>query len=998
MYQPISVCLMILAILLTFATNVTALAQSGSTAASITGTIADEQGALISGALVSVKNTDTNLRRETNSGEDGSFLVSQLPPGNYEVMVTAEGFTSQNVSLTLALGITALIKVGLKLGATLEVIEVKATDIIDEGRTESSTNIDSQRIDNLPINRRNFLDFTLTSPRVLVDRTPAQGVAASSGLSFNGQPARFNNITIDGLENNDSGPGAVRATFSQDAVQEFQIVSDSYSAEFGRALGGIINIVTKNGSNEYRGSLFLFNRSDETSARNVFSAIEPDYKQYQFGATLSGPIKKDRVFFFNSFERLSIKQNNIITISDQTIAAARSQGFPITNGPSPFSIGTTTVLTRLDARLTSNDTLYLRYNGGFTYNGALETFGGLVGETSAGIQKLSDSSIAINNTYINPGLNLINETRFLYGHRNQDVLPVDDSLQVRITAPEGSVQFGRQGFLPQPRQERIYQIINNVSLIHGQHRIKFGADFNYTGTPGRKTLLPIFPTGVAVFNPLDFSTLIGIPGLPSFTGLQAFDPNLRTSAQRAFLILLATLLPTRFPDFPRDLVLTDLGLPFTYAQGFGDPTTKLTAKLFSAFLQNDIRLQPNLLLKAGIRYDLISLTELPSNNGNFSPRLALSYNPQKLEKLNLRASYGLFFGPPIGGPSAAVQTTSSDRLKILTLPFPFSIIPYTLAGHRFPESTSLPDGVPFIPQLGSIFTFERRTRNSYTQQVSAGFDYFIAKNTTVSTTYDFVRGVKLLSVRNINPIVRPIPDNPLASFLTGRVNPIQGEINQFGSGFDSYYHALTLSINRRFSNRFGFFAHYTLSKAIDNFVDIRSDQQEINDPLNPKLERGLSLQDVRSRFVLSGIWDLSYTTNRFLTGFQFSTIVNLNTGRPFNLLAGEDLNMDGDTTSQGDRPPGLGRNVGITPGFANVDLRLTRNITLSERYRILGFFEIFDLFNRVNISDINRIYPRDAQGHFNLPPKDGDRFIATRDRFRNAFASRQCQFGFRFIF
>jgi hypothetical protein len=167
--------------------------------------------------------------------------------------------------------------------------------------------------------------------------------------------------------------------------------------------------------------------------------------------------------------------------------------------------------------------------------------------------------------------------------------------------------------------------------------------------------------------------------------------------------------------------------------------------------------------------------------------------------------------------------------------------------------------------------------------------------------------------------------------------------------------------------------------------------------LNIKDERGLSNLDVRSRFVLSGLWDLSYTKNRFLTGFQLSTIVTLNSGRPYNLLAGADLNRNGDNPP-GDRPAGVGRNVGIKPGFANVDLRLTRTIAFGERYKFQGFVEVFNLFNRVNIDDIDRLFPPDEQGNFQLPPQDGGRYIVTPDRYRSAFAPRQFQFGFRVNF
>ncbi|MBK7994726.1 MAG: hypothetical protein IPK14_15490 [Blastocatellia bacterium] len=241
------------------------------------------------------------------------------------------------------------------------------------------------------------------------------------------------------------------------------------------------------------------------------------------------------------------------------------------------------------------------------------------------------------------------------------------------------------------------------------------------------------------------------------------------------------------------------------------------------------------------------------------------------------------------------------------------------------------------------------------------------------------------------------PGDGVGSAVTGRVDTTRGDVFEFASAYDSYYNGLTISLNRRVLNNFGFIASYTFSKAIDNFIDIRNELQQTVDPLNLEGERGLSLQDVRSRFVFSGTWDLNYTQNPFLRDFQVSSIINLESGRPFNLLAGQDLNLNGDNPP-GDRPASLARNSGLTPGFAKVDLRVTRSITFKESYKLQLFFEGFNIFNRVNISDVNPIFPQNPDGTFNLPAKDGNRFVATPDRFRAAFAPRQFQFGMRFAF
>jgi hypothetical protein len=976
------------------------MAQSvGSTSSALKGRVTDEGGAAIPGATVIVKQADTGLSREIVSADDGIYFVGQLPPGNYTVTVSSDGFKSVSGGVSLLLGVASNTDFILPVGVTTDVVEVTANDT-PQDTTESSTNIDKDKIAVLPINRRDFLDFALTAARVTPDRVPVQGVTATSGLSFNGQSARFNNITIDGLSNNDIGSGSVRATFSQEAVQEFQIISDGFSAEFGRSLGGIVNIVTKGGSNQNHGSLFFLNRNDSISARDVFATFKPEFRQYQFGAALSGPIKKDKLFFFTSFERLTVKQNAVVTISDNSVAAARRLGFPIRNGSIPFAIANSTFLARLDARLSPNDTFYARYNFGNSYNGSFKPFGGLTSEENGSIQDLTDNSIVLNNVYVNTKLNLINETRFLYGFRDQDVVQFDKGPGVSLTAPEGTIFFGSFA-TNQPRVEEIFQIVNNVTLTKGRNALKFGVDFNYTGLPDKKSRVPFLDQGNATFGPIDFSALTGIPNLPTLTGFQAFDPASRTPEQIAFLKVASGALPGLIPGFPRNVPLADIPLPLLFVQGFGDTRLEVPTKFFAAFVQNDFRVKNNLLLKAGLRYDINRVRFMPDNNGNFSPRLSFAYRPLKLPKLTIRGSYGLFFATPLVGVSFLSEPSRSGALKILVIPFPFSILPFNGPNRQFTPSNDLPSGFTFEPQLSQFFQFDKNIRNTYSQQANFGLDYLVSDRTVASVSYTFVRGTRLFTTRQINPVVRPQGDL-LTSLRIGRSDPTTGQISQFESAYDSYYNALTLAVNRRFTKGFGVLVSYTFSKAIDNVFDLRTDVVDKPvDTLKPGDERSLSVQDVRSRFVLSGLWDLNFSKNPFLKDFQISSIISLNSGRPYNLLAGTDLNQNGDS-GDGDRPffqgVSLPRNAGITTGFANVDVRLSRTVKIKENFRILGFVEAFNLFNRVNFSEIDRTFTPDAQGNFNLPSRDGGRFTVPAGRTRNAFSPRQFQFGFRLFF
>lgn len=988
---------LLLSMILLLGVQISIFAQAGDTGANISGSVTDEQGGVIGGAIVSVSNIDTNLTRQVTSAEDGTFLVAQLPPGNYKVKVSVEGFKPQLYKLQLGLGTVTSVAVKLAISANdTEVIEVKADATVDQGKTESSTNIDSTRIVSLPIDLRDFLQFSLTTARAGVDRLPSQDATESSGFTFNSQSARTNNFTIDGLDNNEYFSGSVRSSFSQEAVQEFQVISDNYSAEFGRALSGVVNVITKSGTNDVHGDAFFIFRNERIKARDPFATFKPSFEQNQGGLTLGGPIKKDKAFFFAAFERLSFRENNIVTISDAAVAAANNQGFNIKNGPLPFGFAKTTFLGKTDFQLSANDRLSVRYNFGGLYNGSFVNFGGLTANTRSSIDKLTDNSIAVNNVQIAPNLNFINESRFLFSRRDEQARPVAPGPQVVLNADEGQISFGQTVNIPLDRFERVYQFADVLSLTRGRHQLKFGGDFSYRQSPADGNSLQIFKPGLAIFGAFDFRPMGG----PLLSPLQSFDPSTRTADQRFFLTFLSTLFSQVVPGFPAGQHLEDLPLPFAFRQGFGTGNFGFNTKIFAAFAQDDIKVKPNFLLKLGIRYDVNRVTSFPKNNGNISPRIALAYQPKFLPKTTIRAAYGLFFAPPFIGFALPVNLTQQKKLVIGTIPFPFSALAFGQQGHRFPDSDvpAFPPGA-FVPQLDFTFLLNPKFRNSYSQQTSFGIDYELNRNTTISATYVYIRGLKIISEEQSNTIIRPVPGDPVASATTGRPDNTKGVVDTINAASDSYYHGVSFSLNRRFSNNFTVLAHYTYGKALDNVLDIRADIADPANkyPLNLQAEKGYSLQDVRHRFVLSGLWNLNYTKNPFLRDFQLSSIITLESGRPYNLLTGIDGDMDG-TNPSGERPANLARNIGITPSFKSVDMRLTRGVKVNERFKFEGFVEAFNLFNRTNIREFDRLYPPDANGNFNLPPVEDGRYIVPKSKYRGAFAPREFQFGIKLLF
>ncbi len=983
-------------LLVILSTTICVFAQSGATTGTIIGTVKDQLGSTIVGASISIRNLETNLTRNIQTDEKGIYQAIELATGRYEILVSASSFADKKDLIVVSLGTTALLDFILFPTNTTDVIEIESST--NKINIESSNTIAQQQILSLPTSKRNFLDFAILVPRVITDRTPSVGITGGSGLSFNGQSGRFNNITIDGLDNNDSGTGSVRSTFAQDAVKEFLVISDGASAEFGRSLSGIVNIVTKSGGNDYHGSLFFFNRNNSLNARNAFSPFKLPSNKYQFGTIFSTPIKPNKLFLFGSLERLTTKDSFLLNIDTTTVKAVRTQGFFIANGNQPFSLGTTSTLLRLDGNLNNNHTFWLRYNGGFTYNGKFER-DTIAGNSAAlGMQYLNDNSIAFSNTQIIPNLNLVNETRILFARRDQRVEAFSQDPFFDIS---GSATFGQESSLPQPRLEYIYQLVNTTSLVRGQHQIKFGVDFQYLFSPNGGSKVFFLSKGGYQFQNIDFADLLKQPGFPKFSAIQAFDPNSRTFEQLAFLNFISPLLAANYKGFPKNISLANLPLPLFFGQGFGNPTQEFTTKFFSAFLQDEFKLKNNLILRLGLRYDLNRVKFTPNNKGNISPRIGLAYAPLPtyLPSLKITASYGLFFGVPFTGPALQSYLYSSGNYKLLVLVPPFSILPYLLPNHSYADNSRLPDGIPNVRQYSIEYQYQSDAKNSYSQQINFGLGYHLQKNINISLIYNFLRGIKLPSRREINPVVNPIPGDLLGGFERGRIDIKRGSVLEYENAFDSYYHGISLVFDYQLNKKINLTANYTYSKSIDNVLNgFKSDIfDEPNDPLTPGNERSLSLTDLRKRFVLSGIWNLDYTNKLLLKNFQLSAIVLLTSGVPYNLQADQDLNMN---DSGGDRPLGLGRNVGITEGFTNIDLRLTKSFYFKQKYQTQITLEVFNLLNQVNLNPdrIDRIFAPDQNGNYTLPVKQNGLYVLPKNRYIEAFPARQIQLGFRFSF
>src|SRR5919108_4142934 len=283
--------------------------------AQLSGTVTDPQGAVIQAATVTVRDTAKNFERTTQTNGEGRYQFLLLPPGDYTVTVEAKGFGKVAVRDTLTVGQIAELPVAMKLTSG-EVVEVSAqAEIIETQRTSSTNTIQQQRIDNLPINGRNYVNFALTDSQTQRDIAPSIGAAPTSGINFGGQRARSNLVNVDGMDYVDNSVNGIRSTVSQEAVQEFQIIDNGYAPEYGRASGGVVNIVTRSGGNDYHGTAFGYLRHRSIQAVNPFSTVsDPAYTRAQAGFTLSGPIVKNRTFWFLSYETTRRQETGFSTI------------------------------------------------------------------------------------------------------------------------------------------------------------------------------------------------------------------------------------------------------------------------------------------------------------------------------------------------------------------------------------------------------------------------------------------------------------------------------------------------------------------------------------------------------------------------------------------------------------------------------------------------------------------------------------------------------------
>jgi hypothetical protein len=977
-----------------------AFAQTAGSGA-ISGTVTDPAGAVVPGATVLVHNTDTSADRALTTNDSGIYSATFLQTGHYEVSASKPGFSkAQHTGILLEVGRSISIDFALAVQAGSQSVTITdATPIVDTEKTEVSQEVTQNLVENLPIIGRRWDNFVLLTP----------GVTTDGGLvSYRGISGLYNNNEVDGANNNQAffsearGRSTVPYVYSQDSIQEFAVSSSNYSAEFGQAAGGVVNAVTKSGTNAYHGDLFYYLRYPALNALDPVNKAagiftQGVHQQQQFGGSVGGPILKDKLFFFLTYDGsrkvfpVSYTSTAFPTAASPNLtcpalvsavqcAAANAfirgnLGSYGRNGYGDLGFG------KLDYQLDSRNHLSAafdlnNYHSPNSYNTGTTVNNGSLSQNGAVVTRNRIFVGAFDSTLTS---SLVNNLRFQWGVDDEIIAANGTGPSVSVTNTTG---YGLPNALPRPAfpDEHRVQGADTLSWTKGRHQMKMGYDFNFI----HEVLINLFQGG-GVYNYTSFNNWVedvfGVNVGDGHTG-----QHYSTFAQ-----------------------VTD---PITHVgkDDFYD-------KDYAGFFEDSWKARSNLTLNLGLRYEIQTIpqppipntstplttaytTKINTDSNNFGPRIGIAFEP--LKGTVIRSGYGLFYAKTSNSTWYAVRVENGVFQQT------FNCVPSTCPALTFPNLIFTPPGgaptAPFpgalIPQI-TPFTPPAGTQlahgvtqdfvNPLVHEADLTVEQQLPGNMSLSIGYLFSRAQHLpvFVDGNIGPTTATHTYQILNSsgavvgtdtepFYTAanRINPSTGVILVGQSVLNSIYNAAVITLRKPMSHGLELLLNYTWSHSLDdgavngaNGTFFGTDYTV--DPLNQKREYSSSDLDQRHRFVGSVVYTplmFSKVNNKvlhqILNGYSFSSVTTLASAQPlFTLIngfpsGGADGGLTGATitntgTNTGGRPAFEGRNVYRGHPLYNVDLRIMRSFTFFEKYRMEFLGEAFNLFNHTNISGVN---------------------------------------------
>ena len=1032
----------------------------------IRGTVNDPQGAIVPNATVTATNVGTNSTETVTSDANGTFIINNLQPGTYNVAVSQSGFgdfTAQRV--VVEVGQVTTVDATLTVAGTSATVEVTSeAPVINTNSQDFATNINQTSINELPINGRRASNFVLLTPATVPDGTFGL-------ISFRGISGLLNNSTVDGGDNNQAfqseerGRTRIGYVISQSAIREFQVNTSNYSAEYGRSAGGVVNTVTKSGTNEFHGDLFEYYRNNRFGARNPLAVqsvfqngrfvdvgIKPVDIRHQFGGTIGGPIIRDRLFFFFSYDQQKRNFPGLAIFGRPVVNGQQVPYLNSVNRPLLLSRGLTN--TQIDETLSflnslSGETprrqdqkLFLpkidwQINGNNLFTAS---YNRLRAESPAGLQTQATNQVArrsFGDDFVNvDSLNLrlqstvstsvLNEARFQYSRDNefaysQEPLPGEPTTATTVAGTRSpsvnltnGLTFGTTATFERvkyPDEKRV-QFADTITWSKGRHTFKFGGDFNHV-TDDIENLRS--QTGSYIY--------------PTINDFIIDYTNFRTPLSATTTCATGTNRVGRCYSG-------------TYLQGIGIPGLKFSTNEYNFFFQDDFRVTPRLTFNAGMRYEYQQLPEpvlpnssttvipndgrtvaeatstLPNDKNNFGPRVGFAYDLTGDGKTSIRGGYGIYYGRIInaqiynallntGNPGGQGQFTVNAN--VTTNCFPLVPTATQACAPIFPNI--LPGNLPL--NQSAIQFFQEDFQAPMIHQYDLLLERQIARNTVVSIAYlgSLGRSLPTFVDQNLRPTGAsttftvnggPFGGQTFTLPQFTRANTAFAQLTRITSSVRSNYNALVLQFNRRLTDGLQVQSSYTLAKSRDTGQNssVFPSNNSPFDVSDNSYDIGASNNDVRHKFVISAVYapifykgDTNSFYNYLLNGWSVAPIYTFYSGRPFNgTVSGTSLNgTNGDS-----RFPIIERNAFRLPSISNLDLRLSKRFRFTERYNLELLAEGFNVINRTHIFFQEGLLYSRATGTntLNYNGSFGNNTESSSSNYRE----RQIQFAARFQF
>jgi hypothetical protein len=994
-------CFAILATLVIALGAVQAGAQATASAA-LQGTVTDQSEAAIKATKVEITSKDQGWTRSTETNDTGFYRFELLPAGTYSIKVGAAGFsTAEAKDVILQVGATTTQNFTLKPGAVSETIEVtSAAPLVDIQKTDVSTNITPQQIQELPLIGRDIADLAYLSPGVKSADSYDPTKNRYSILSVNGQGGRNVNVTVNGVDNKDNTVGGPVMQLPAEAVQEFQISTQRFSAVNGRSEGAAINVITKSGTNAYHGSVFGYFRDEAMNAEqklpdpgnNTYDYKTPPYSRQWFGGSIGGPIKKDKVFAFFAIER----QREHTSIAEQPIALTElnlvtSLGAqPAATVPTPFYENR--IAGRMDWNINSKHNVYLSVatQGNNSLNDQSDgTFDLTEGNFTKNHMQIAN--ITLNSTF---SPTLLNQVTVGWQYWNN--LIDSETRTPLVTFP--SAQFGTNTNVPQESIQRKWQFKDDLSKTVGKHTFKTGFDYIYT--PFMGGFFEFNPTLEIDFND-DPSCILGVaPHTAAPCGPGGNYPNGFATA----------------------------GAVGSMSIAVGDPKFIIKdAKQLGLYFQDDWKMTRRLTVNLGIRwdkdYDFVGGSDIADSrtfqelqaaapfsplaatlvakkaddyNKNFSPRVGLAYDLTGHGNHVLRAGFGMYYGNTFQNIPLFMEQQSNATIFQTG---------FAISGTDVVPGTGIPldqwhygvDAMPTIPPASHDLAtgatgrlMDPNYRNPVTEEWNGGYAWSISSKAVIEAEYVHVLGLHENKTINVDPRIPVTPNNittlsrngqpggfyrPLDAAFASAGVPVLGSVRNEESIGRSRYDGMNISYRQRGFHKVDLIANYTLSKAQGYDQDGGSFRYYPRDPQKPfsPFEYGPSFNDERHHVTIASTVNLPW-------GMVFSPILQAGSARPYLVTASfNELNLAGGSGAgalivPNSDPTNFRAMAGTTGAeklaaaqcyysgnchvvpynslrgdpYFNVDARLAKNIKLGEGRILQLAFQGFNLFNHAN--------------------------------------------------